>query len=381
MYSNLIARIKEVHGDAAFVPLHAPRFEGNEVKYLTECITSTYVSSVGPFVDKVEASLASYTGSCFAVACVNGTAALHVSLILAGVRRDDLVITQSLSFIATSNAITYIGASPVFVDVDEDTMGLSPVSLEAFLDSETKTGSDGKRYHNQSGRRIAACVPMHTFGHPARIDEIARVCEAYGVALVEDAAESIGSFYKGRHTGTSGMMGTLSFNGNKTITAGGGGAIITNDETLARRAKHLTTQAKVPHKWEFVHDETGFNYRMPNINAALLYAQMEKLDEFISRKRKLAGVYKEIFSGEDIKFMAEPANSKSNYWLCAVMLKDKPERDKFLEATNAAGLMTRPVWRLMHRLEMYKNCITGPLKVSEMLEERIVNIPSSAIQV
>ncbi len=381
MFSPLIDSIRRLHHTSDFIPLHVPKFEGNEIAYLNECVHSTYVSSVGPFVEKVETTLAQITGSRYAVACVNGTAALHIALMLADVKPGDLVITQALSFIATSNAISYLNAIPLYVDVDADTMGMSPSKLQEYLSANAVKRDDGCTYDQSTGRRIRACVPMHTFGHPARIDEIADICRAYGIALVEDAAESIGSTYKGRHTGTTGMMGTLSFNGNKTITAGGGGAIVTDDERLARRAKHLTTQAKVPHRWEFIHDEVGYNYRMPNINAALLYAQLEQLEKFIARKRKLAAAYEELFASTGARFMREPADTRSNYWLCAIQLADREARSQFLESSNDAGVMTRPVWKLMHHLPMFAHCPKGILEVSESLEATLVNLPSSAVEI
>jgi aminotransferase in exopolysaccharide biosynthesis len=319
-----------------------------------------------------------YTGAKYAIATVNGTAALHMSLILADVQRDDLVITQPVSFVATCNSISYIGASPLFVDIDLDTLGMSPTKLEHFLCEKTIV-KNGRCYHKETGRKISACVPMHTFGHPVNIDKIADLCQEYHIALVEDAAESIGSKYKDKHTGTFGLVGAFSFNGNKTITCGGGGCIITNDQNLAKFAKHLTTQAKVPHKWDFVHDHIGYNYRMPNINAALACAQMEKLDEFIIAKRKLAAKYHSFFSGMGIKFVIEPDGSYSNYWLNAVILDSKEQRDTFLTESNNSNIMTRPLWRLTNKLEMFKDCICENLDNSEYIESRLVNLPSSVI--
>lgn len=377
MFKETTDFIKSKFPGQDFIPLHEPRFIGNEKKYLLDCIDSTFVSSVGKYVDDFEKQIAAYTGAKYAVACMNGTAALHMAMIVAGIKAGDLVITQPLSFIATCNAISYIGARPLFIDVDLDTMGLSPDKLKTYLRENAKQGADGFYYHKSSGQKISACIPMHTFGHPCRIDDLETICNEYNIALIEDAAESIGSIYKGKHTGTVGLMGTFSFNGNKTITCGGGGAIITNNEALAKKAKHLTTQAKVPHRWEFVHDEIGYNYRLPNINAALICAQMEKLDFFLENKRQLAQDYLDFFSTREIKFIAEPHSSKSNYWLCAVQLRDKEQQLQFLEFTNSRGVMTRPVWALMNRLNMFKDCNTGNLDNAVILENTLVNIPSS----
>lgn len=376
MFKDTVDFIKKQFPGQDFIPLHEPRFLGNEKKYLIDCIDSTFVSSVGKYVDDFEKQIAKYTGAKYAVAAVNGTAALHMAMIVAGVKRDDLVITQPLSFIATCNAISYIGANPLFVDVDIDTLGLSAVKLKEYL-SEFAEKKGEESFHKITGQRISACVPMHTFGHPCRIDEIEAVCSEYGIALIEDAAESIGSYYKGKHTGTFGLLGTFSFNGNKTITCGGGGAIVTNDEKLAKKAKYLTTQAKMPHRWDFVHDEIGYNYRMPNLNAALMCAQLEQLDSFLSNKRELASLYQTFFNNKDIQFIAEPSSSKSNYWLCAVLLENKEKRDEFLSYTNDNGVMTRPSWTLMHKLIMFKDCLHGDLANAEMIESRLVNIPSS----
>ena len=377
MYNNITTFIHNLFGTDEFVPLHAPLFIGNEKKYLAECIDTTFVSSVGKFVDRFEEQVASYTGSKRAVVCVSGTNALHMGMLLVGVERDDEVLTQALTFIATCNAISYIGAHPVFLDVDRDTLGLSPLAVKRWLSGHAEV-RNGQCYNKKTGRRIKACVPMHTFGHPMKIDELSAVCNEYHIELVEDAAESIGSFYKGRHTGTFGRVGAISFNGNKTITTGGGGMLLFQDEELGRLAKHLTTQAKVPHRWAFVHDHIGYNYRMPNINAALGCAQMENLDRYVSNKRETAERYREFFSRiPDVEFVVEPANSRSNYWLNAVLLKDRRAQQSFLEYTNDHGVMTRPVWELMSRLEMFRGCETDGLENTVWLEERIVNIPSS----
>jgi len=377
MYKDIIQFIQTLYCTQETIPLHAPVFMGNEKKYLEECIDSTFVSSVGKFVDRFEEMIAEYTGSLKTVVCVNGTNALHMALLLTGVEKDDEVITQSLTFIATCNAISYIGAHPVFIDVDKDTMGLSPFAVEAWL-KEFAEIKDNTCYNKKTGRRIKACVPMHTFGHPVHLNELISVCEKYYLELVEDAAESIGSFYKGKHTGTFGRIGVLSFNGNKTITTGGGGMLLFNDEKLGAHAKHLTTQAKVPHRWEFIHDEIGYNYRMPNINAALGCAQMEYLDKMLANKRETAMKYETFFRTiEDITFFDEPENCQSNFWLNAILLKDREARDNFLRYSNDHGVMTRPIWQLMNQLPMFSDCQTDELTNTKWFEERVVNIPSS----
>jgi aminotransferase in exopolysaccharide biosynthesis len=377
MYKNLVKFIHELYDTEEMIPLHAPCFMGNEKEYLNECIDTTFVSSVGKFVDRFEEMVRDYTGSQKAVVCVNGTNALHLALLLTGVEKEDEVITQSLTFIATCNAISYIGAHPVFVDVDRDTMGLSPSAVERWLE-EFAIVKDNTCYNKKTGRRIKACVPMHTFGHPLHLDELVSVCGKYHLELVEDAAESLGSFYKGKHTGTFGKVGAISFNGNKTITTGGGGMLLFSDEKLGEFAKHLTTQAKVPHRWEFVHDHIGYNYRMPNINAALGCAQMENLDKILANKRETAMKYKEYFKTiDDIDFFDEPKNCKSNFWLNVILLKDKASRDGFLQYSNDNKVMTRPAWTLMNRLTMFANCQTDDLTNTKWFEERVVNIPSS----
>jgi perosamine synthetase len=376
---QIVDKIREIYNvPEAFIPLHAPVFIGNEMKYLNECIDTTFVSSVGKFVDQFETEMAKYTGSAKAVACVNGTNALHLALLLVGVEKDTEVITQPLTFIAIANAISYCNANPVFIDVDMDTMGLNPKTLHYFLESET-IQKEGVCYNKTTNRKISACVPMHTFGHPCRIDEIIEICKQYNIPVVEDAAESLGSYFKGQHTGTFGKIGVLSFNGNKTITTGGGGMLLFNDEEFAQKAKHLTTQAKVPHVWEFVHDEIGYNYRMPNINAAIGLAQLENLNQYIILQRKLATEYAAFFKTLGIQFFKEPSDAKSNYWLNVVVMKDRNERNEFLKYTNEKGVMTRPVWELMNRLTMFKDCQHGDLKNAEWLADRVVNIPSSVI--
>jgi perosamine synthetase len=378
MFEDIIEFIQETYRTKDFIPLHEPKFVGNEKQYLNECIDSTFVSSVGKFVNEFEEKIANYTGAKYAIATSNGTSALQISLLLAGVENGAEVITQPLTFVATCNAISYCGADPIFVDVDRDTMGLSPVALQEFLDSNT-TISNNKCLNNSTGKVIKACVPMHTFGNPCRVDEIKAICDEYHICLIEDAAESLGSLYKGKHTGTYGEMGVMSFNGNKIITAGGGGCIITDNETLAKQAKHLTTTAKVSHKWAFNHDQVGYNYRMPNLNAALLVAQLEQLDSFLNSKRKLAIQYKEFFVNKGVGFVTGIEGAKSNYWLNVLMLDNLEQRDLFLEVTNAAGVMTRPIWTLMSKLPMFKDCQKGNLSNAEWLEDRAVNIPSSVI--
>ena len=377
MYEKTIGFIKDLYGNQEFTPLSVPKFIGNEKKYLNECIDTTFVSSVGKFVDRFENDMAAYTGAKKAVVCVSGTNALHMAMMLVGVERGDEVLTQALTFIATCNAISYIGAHPVFIDVDKSTMGLSPDALKTWLEKNAEI-RNGQCYNKHTGHRVKACVPMHTFGHPVRIDEIAKICAENHIELVEDAAESIGSKYKGIHTGLFGKIGALSFNGNKTITTGGGGMLLFMDEELGTLAKHLTTQAKVPHRWEFRHDHIGYNYRMPNINAALGCAQLEHLDEFISDKRATASAYAEYFKHvDDIDFFIEPENSFSNYWLNVVILKDRDAQQVFLQETNDNGVMTRPIWELMTRLPMFEHCEHDGLKNTVWFADRVVNIPSS----
>ena len=377
MYSQVTDFVHQLFGTEETVPLHAPLFIGNEKKYLNECIDTTFVSSVGKFVDRFEEEVAAYTGAKRAVVCVSGTNALHMAMMLVGVEREDEVLTQALTFIATCNAISYIGAHPVFIDVDMETLGLSQNAVKAWLEKNAEL-KNGICYNKRTGRRVKACVPMHTFGHPVKIDELVQICNEWHIELVEDAAESIGSLYKGKHTGTFGKVGAISFNGNKTITTGGGGMLLFQDEELGKLAKHLTTQAKVPHRWAFVHDQIGYNYRMPNINAALGCAQLENLERYVENKRETAKIYADFFKNvPDITFFTEPENCRSNYWLNVVMLKDKAAQQEFLEYTNDHGIMTRPVWELMNRLEMFKHCENDGLKNTEWLADRIVNIPSS----
>lgn len=396
MYQNVIGFIKELYGNQEFTPLAVPKFIGNEKKYLNECIDTTFVSSVGMFVDRFENDMAAYTGAKRAVVCVSGTNALHMALMLVGVKRDDEVLTQALTFIATCNALSYIDAHPVFLDVDRSTMGLSPDAMKEWLQKNAEVRKNTRInefdkshdfafqedeyacYNKNTGRRIKACVPMHTFGHPVRIEEIAALCKEWHIELVEDAAESIGSKYKGLHTGTFGKIGAISFNGNKTITTGGGGMMLFNDEELGAYAKYVTTQAKIPHRWEFRHDHIGYNYRMPNINAALGCAQLEHLDEYVADKRATAVAYAEYFKNvEGIEFFTEPENAYSNYWLNVVILPDHDKQLEFLQETNDNGVMTRPIWELMNRLPMFEKCENDGLENTIFFADRVVNIPSS----
>lgn len=371
----LTALVQEIYG-APPTPLHRPVFEGNERSYLVETIDSNFVSSVGARVTEFEERLASFTGTARAIATVNGTAALHMALRLAGVRQGDEVISQALTFVATCNAVSYIGARPVFVDVDEDTLGMSSVALRNWLSSNAVV-REGQCINLRTGARIAACVPMHTFGLPCRIIEIAAICAEFSIPLIEDAAESLGSYVGDRHTGTFGKLGTLSFNGNKVITTGGGGMIVTDDEALADRAKHLTTTAKVPHAWEFQHDEVGYNYRLPNLNAALGCAQIEKLPAMLQIKAEIAARYRVFCAEHGLHFIDSITGTTANYWLNAVRLKGRAERDAFLEYTNARGVMTRPIWRLMNELPAFSACEHDGLRTSAWLADRVVNLPSS----
>jgi len=374
-HMSFVEQAKLIFG-GDFIPLHRPVFEGNERRYLIDCIDSNFVSSVGAKVAEFEEKVAEFTGSKYAVATVNGTAALHAAIELAGVKPGDEVISQALTFIATCNAISYAGAKPLFIDADLDTMGLSPAALNRFLEENTEKRTSGT-FNKTSGKRISACIPMHTFGFPCRIAEIAEICANWDITLIEDAAESLGSYVGSRHTGTFGSMATLSFNGNKVITTGGGGMIITDDAELAKRAKYITTTAKVPHPYEFVHDEIGYNYRMPNLNAALGCAQMERLDEFLAIKTQLADQWDAFFHDRDVEFVRAINGNNANHWLNAIILDSKSDRDEFLKVTNESDVMTRPIWTLMSKLPMFKDCQTDGLENSLWLEDRVVNIPSS----
>lgn len=407
-YQSVIDFIRSLYPNRETIPLHEPYFGGNEKKYVLDCIESTFVSSVGKYVERFEEMIRDFTGTKYAIATVNGTSALHIALKLAGVGQGDLVLTQPLTFIATCNAITYCGAEPIFVDIDPETLGMSPDSLELWLSANTiiqddacylKEVQESTNLHELSQieelqesfevnsskfvkicglKKIAACVPMHTFGHPCKIDQIIEICNRYHIPVVEDAAESIGSYYKGKHTGTFGKLGILSFNGNKTITTGGGGMILTDDDQLGPLAKHITTTAKKAHPWKFEHDMIGYNYRLPNINAALGCAQMEMLPEILKNKRNTAQIYQSYFKTiADIEFITEPKECISNYWLNAILLKNVEEREAFLEQTNSQKVMCRPAWILMNKLKMFNQCLKAEIPMSELIESKLVNIPSS----
>lgn len=375
-FKSSITFIKELFDAKDFIPLHVPTFSGKEKEYVNQTIDSTFVSSVGAFVDQFEHSMAQISKTQKAVAVVNGTAGLQIALKLAGVSSGDEVITQALTFVATANAIAYNNAFPVFIDVDLDTMGLSPQAVEAFL-AEFGEIRENSCYNKKTGRKIAACVPMHTFGFPVHLDELMAVCTKWNIPIVEDAAESLGSEYKGKPTGSFGQLGVFSFNGNKIVTCGGGGAIVTNDQLLGEKGKYLTTTAKIPHPYEYVHDELGYNYRMPNLNAALACAQLEQLDHFVANKRATALAYDAFFKTKGIKFRNENPDTKANYWLMCVELENKKDRELFLKETNENKVMTRPIWQLMFRLPMYADCQRDAQINALFLEERIVNIPSS----
>jgi perosamine synthetase len=374
---DFIKSARTLYGNK-FIPLHRPSFKGNEKKYLVECIDTNYVSSVGKRVIEFEKKIAKFTGSKYAVATVNGTNALYIAIKLAKVKPGDEVISQALTFVATCNAITYAGANPIFIDVDKDTMGLSPTALKKFLKKNAKKHKSGA-YNKKTGKKIAACVPMHTFGFPCRIREICDICAEWGIMVIEDAAESLGSYVGKKHTGTFSLMSSFSFNGNKIITTGGGGMLITDNVELARRAKHITTTAKVTHPYEYIHDEIGYNYRMPNLNAALGCAQMESLNEFLLIKKKIANHWQQFFKKRSVNYIRPLKNYEANYWLNTIVLKTKKEREIFLKYTNKNQVMTRPIWRLMSELNMFKDCQNDGLQNSLWLQDRVVNIPSSVL--
>jgi len=379
MYKNVVDFIQELYQTKDFLPLHEPKFIGNEKKYINDAIDSTFVSSVGKYVTQFEEMVAKFVGTQYAVATSNGTSALHIGLKLVGVNEGCEVITQPLTFIATVNAINYCNAKPIFIDVNRDTLGLSASKLKEFLEEFTSLDKDGNCINNLSKKIIKACVPMHTFGHPCKIDEIVTICENYNIAVVEDSAESLGSYYKEKHTGSFGKVGIFSFNGNKIITTGGGGMLVTDDEELAKKAKHITTTAKIPHAYEYIHDEIGYNYRLTNLAAALGVAQMENIQLFIDKQRNLAQIYDKFFKSTDIEFIKAPKDALSNCWLNAVVMKNKQERDAFLKFTNDNNIMTRSIWRLMNKLDMFKDAQTGNLDNAEWLADRVVNISSSVI--
>lgn len=376
MYKDIVEFVKTLYPNESFVPLHAPLFQGNEKKYVDDCIDSTFVSSVGQYVNKFEDMMCAYTGAKYAIATTNGTSALHMALMLVGVERDTEVLSQALTFVATANAISYIGAIPAFIDSGKENLGMCPKSLEEFL-TENIEVRDNATFNKRTQRRISACVPMHVFGHPVEMDEIKKICKKFNIPLVEDAAESLGSFYKGEHTGLKGDVGILSFNGNKIVTCGGGGMIITNNETFAKRGKHLTTTAKQPHKWEFYHDEIGYNYRLPNLNAALACAQMETLPAFVENKRQTAAEYRNYFAKKGIRFVDEPKDTQSNFWLNAIEFNSRKERDEFLEYSNNNGVMSRPIWRLMTDLPAFSHAFKMPMTNASHYVDTIINIPSS----
>lgn len=377
--TSIVEFVRDTYQTNDFIPLHAPTFNGNEKAYVMETIESTFVSSVGKFVDDFEHKMEVYTGTAKAVATVNGTAALHAALYMAGVQRGDLVVTQALTFVATCNALYHMGAEPIFVDVSPVSLGLCPKAVDAYLSVYAEVTENGC-IHKITRQRIKAAIPMHTFGHPVELDELLTVCQKWQLVLVEDAAESLGSFYKGKHTGTLGEFGAVSFNGNKIITTGGGGMVLCKTKEQGLRTKHITTTAKVPHPYEFFHDEPGFNYRMPNLNAALGCAQMEVIEQYLVQKRDLASQYQSFFSGSDIQFVMEPDYAHSNYWLNAIFCPDLASREAILRDTNAAGVMTRPIWKLMHRLPMFEGALRGDLSQSEFIEAHLVNLPSTPIE-
>lgn len=370
--------VKQFYGKE-FVPLHEPTFNDKEVEYVTDCVKTGWVSSVGAYVNRFEEDLAKFVGVKRAVAVVNGTAALHIALKVAGVKAEDEVLMPSLTFIATANAVSYLGAVPHFIDVSINTLGVDADKLKIYLEQIGKL-QNNQLYNRETGRRISALVPMHTFGHAADIEGLLKVCDMYNVTLVEDAAESLGTYYKGKHTGSFGKVSALSFNGNKIMTTGGGGAIVTDDDALADYAKHLTTTAKIPHRWAYEHDEIGFNYRMPNINAALGCAQLEKLPLFIQQKRELTKHYEQWLAGiEGVQLFKEPANTNSNYWLQTILLDEQFNRDEVLDFLNEQGVMSRPIWNPMHHLAIYQNCPKSDLSVTDQLNRSVVNIPSTPI--
>ena len=376
-FESIVRFIRETFNSNEFIPLHEPRFIGKEKQYLNECIDSTFVSSVGQFVDRFEENIANYTGAKFAIATINGTSALHISLLLSNLSQEDEVITQPLTFIATCNAICYCGANPIFIDVDKNTLGLSPAKLEDFLHRNAEIRDDGFCWNKTSEKIISACLPMHTFGFPVELNKLKKICDQYNIPIVEDAAESLGSFYNKQHTGSIGELSAISFNGNKIITTGGGGVILTNNNILAKQAKHITTTAKIPHQYKFDHDEIGYNYRLPNLNAALGVAQIEQLPEYLKNKREIATKYQQWGERHDLQFVTESVNTKANYWLNAVIMKNKQQRNKMLEITNKNDVMTRPVWIPMHKLKINQDCQKDNMCNTEWLSSRVVNVPSS----
>jgi len=378
-YEEFIQFVQSLYGTTDLIPLHEPKFIGNEKEYLLKALESTYVSSIGKFVDQFEKKVTEYTGAKHAIATVNGTAALHMALKLSGVEEKSEVITQSLTFVATCNAIRYCGASPLFVDVDRKTLGLSAKSLEEFLQENSELRDDGNCWNKTTEKKITACLPMHTLGFPVDLGKLKIVCDRYNIPIVEDAAESLGSTYYNNHTGTTGKLSALSFNGNKIITTGGGGMVLTDDDELAEQAKHLTTTAKISHQWSFYHDKVGYNYRLPNLNASLGVAQMEQLPEYLNNKRKIADQYHKWGEEHETFFVKEQPNTKANYWLNTIIMKNKKQRDAFLERTNNRNIITRPVWTPMHKLPVYDRYQKTKLSNTEWLSDRLVNVPSSVV--
>jgi len=376
--SDTINFIRSIYNTKDSIHLHEPRFVGNERKYLLDAMDSTLVSQIGPYVDRFENDMSLFTGTKKAVAVANGTCALQVALRLAGVQNNDEVLTQALTFVATANSISYLGANPVFIDVDLDTMGLSPKSLKEFLNQNAEIRDDGS-YNKKTGKRFSACLPMHTFGFMCRIDEIVEICDKWNIPVIEDAAEALGSQYKGQSCGSFGLLSAFSLNGNKIITSGGGGAITTNNIDIGNQAKHLTTTAKIPHQWEYTHDQVGYNFRMPNLNAALACAQLEQIEIMKKSKNNIYNQYKSFLKNKGLKLVDIPKNTDWNYWLMSILLDNKKDRDIFLEETNNKGINTRPIWTLMYHLPMYQNSQRDSQENAEYLEQRIVNLPSSAI--
>ncbi|PKF62894.1 aminotransferase DegT [Psychromonas sp. psych-6C06] len=381
MHHQLTKFIRDIYQTNDFIPLHSPTFQGNEKAYVLDTLESTFVSSVGKYVDRFEDDIARYTGAKKAIATVNGSAALHASLYLAGIKEHDLVLTQSLTFVATCNSIYQLGAQAIFIDISLDTLSLCPDATAQYLEQHAELDCDGQCRHKLSKQNIKAILPMHTFGHPAKLEQLQRICEKWNLILIEDAAESLGSFYQGQHTGTFGKFSAISFNGNKIITTGGGGMILCDDLSAGEHAKHITTTAKVAHPYEYFHDQLGFNYRLPNLNAALGCAQMESLQQVLENKRALAARYQTYFNHSDLTFVVEPKQAHSNYWLNAIICPNEKVRDNLLIKTNEQGVMTRPIWKLMHRLPMFSNALKGKMDNSEYIEKHLINLPSSPYEI
>jgi len=375
---KIISFIRDLYQTKDSIPLHSPVFHGNEKKYVLDTIDTTFVSSIGEYVDKFELQIKNYTNSSRAIATVNGTSALHLGLNAAGVSKGDYVITQSLTFVATCNAINYTGAEPIFCDISKVSLGLCPKSVDIYLEENAVLQGD-YCLHKETGRRIAAIVPMHTYGHPVELDEFVNLSKKWNIQLIEDAAESFGSFYKGKHTGTFGRFGCLSFNGNKIITTGGGGMVLCKEIFDGDLIKHISTTAKIPDQLFMSHDLVGYNYRMPNINAALGCAQIESIESYINAKRGIAMKYEEFFHNSNFEFVSEPEYARSNYWLNTILCPDYDSMKFLVECSNSEGVMTRPAWGLMHKSKMYLSAFRGNLSVTEDYGNRIVNLPSSVL--